>query len=394
MASNVVVLDSSARRAVVKTTPTTHLSDVLQEACLKLRLDPSRYGLKNSAGRTLDLSQPIRLTGLSSGAKLQLLVLSSSPSAVSVALQLPESETGGGPSRLTDKLASSTTLWILLRHFETVSKLNLTARGTPHMGNNQITGSGRLFHETPVIHMMGKEFSFVDLQKTLSQLGLNSGSVLLRLSFRDTETPLEEAMAQIEGYFRSTERPGTSEAHAGSVGNVDSTSEAAQPTPEDDINAGLPPESNSPRGEASGAPSPEKYDDGKVDMSPEPNLVSSTEPSIPTKETTAGHSQRPITVLAPPSTAVPAAARRPHIEKDYEPTIDHAKRHQSRLADFGRNKPLPSDAELAAQAEVQQKKLAEINEIKIKVRFPDQSQVIGTFSKLDAAARYVSSSSL
>ena len=46
MASHVVVLDSSARRAVVKTIPGKHLSDVLAEACGKLGLEPSRHGLK------------------------------------------------------------------------------------------------------------------------------------------------------------------------------------------------------------------------------------------------------------------------------------------------------------------------------------------------------------
>ncbi len=46
MASHVIVLDSSARRATVKTTPGKYLSDVLQEACGKLGLEASRHGLK------------------------------------------------------------------------------------------------------------------------------------------------------------------------------------------------------------------------------------------------------------------------------------------------------------------------------------------------------------
>ena len=44
--AHVVVLDSSARRAVIKTNPGKHLSDVLQEACGKLGLDATRHGLK------------------------------------------------------------------------------------------------------------------------------------------------------------------------------------------------------------------------------------------------------------------------------------------------------------------------------------------------------------
>lgn len=46
MASHVVVIDSTARRTTIKTTPGKYLSDVLDEACAKLGLDPNLYGLK------------------------------------------------------------------------------------------------------------------------------------------------------------------------------------------------------------------------------------------------------------------------------------------------------------------------------------------------------------
>lgn len=46
MASFVFVLDSSARRAKIKTTPGKSLSEVLQEACGELRYDASGHGLK------------------------------------------------------------------------------------------------------------------------------------------------------------------------------------------------------------------------------------------------------------------------------------------------------------------------------------------------------------
>ena len=45
-APTVVVVDASARRAAIKTTPNKILSDVLQEACVKLGADASRHGLK------------------------------------------------------------------------------------------------------------------------------------------------------------------------------------------------------------------------------------------------------------------------------------------------------------------------------------------------------------
>jgi tether containing UBX domain for GLUT4 len=46
MASQVYVLDSSARRAAIKVTPGKYLSDVLEEACAKLGYKASNYGLK------------------------------------------------------------------------------------------------------------------------------------------------------------------------------------------------------------------------------------------------------------------------------------------------------------------------------------------------------------
>lgn len=46
MSAHVVVLDSTARRATIKTTPGKYLTDVLQEACAKLGVDASQYGLK------------------------------------------------------------------------------------------------------------------------------------------------------------------------------------------------------------------------------------------------------------------------------------------------------------------------------------------------------------
>lgn len=46
MASHVVILDTSARRAVIKILPGTFLSDILQEACKKLGLNATHYGLR------------------------------------------------------------------------------------------------------------------------------------------------------------------------------------------------------------------------------------------------------------------------------------------------------------------------------------------------------------
>lgn len=46
MASHVVVVDTTARTARIKTTPGKHLTEVLSEACAKFNLNPDNYTLK------------------------------------------------------------------------------------------------------------------------------------------------------------------------------------------------------------------------------------------------------------------------------------------------------------------------------------------------------------
>jgi tether containing UBX domain for GLUT4 len=46
MASHVVVIDTSFRRATIKVTPGKYVSDILDEACAKFGINASNYGLK------------------------------------------------------------------------------------------------------------------------------------------------------------------------------------------------------------------------------------------------------------------------------------------------------------------------------------------------------------
>ena len=46
MASHVVVTSSAARSTKVKVTPGTYMSDVLDQACKSLKLEPDSYLLK------------------------------------------------------------------------------------------------------------------------------------------------------------------------------------------------------------------------------------------------------------------------------------------------------------------------------------------------------------
>lgn len=214
---------------------------------------------------------------------------------------------------------------------------------------------------------MGRELaSFADLQKTLGQLGFNSGSTLLRLSFRITDTPLEEAIEEIVQYFKSVEKDESEEAQAGNETVSESISEP-NPSPILDDNS-----------KPSGEPPPSNEEGTTEDQT-------LTAPAPTNDLMIRGPNHRPISIFAPPTSTTPHASLQPYNEQDYEPTIDHAKLHQSRLASTSRNKRLPTDAEIAAQQDVQRKKMAELKKVEIKIRFPDQTQVVSTFSNVDTA---------
>lgn len=320
--------------------------------------------------KQLDLSLPFRLTGLSTGAKLELVQLSRSPSVVTVALQLPESESRGAPnSRLMDKFPSTTTLWLVLRKFEAgvagnSSVRNLTARGVPSASAGD-GDSARLFYETPVLQILDRELSsLTDLQKSLAQLGINSGNILMRLSFRRTEEPIEEAMVKIGEYFKSSgddtpaptsnqvPAPSAAEEHNQNILQDTSDSNKLE-TPSDSVTA---------------------VSAGQDEMLPD------APPAQPASTMASGRS---ITVFSPPSASTPSSAQIPYNEEDYIPSVEHAKAHQRQLNQSSRNQRLLTDAELTAKAAAEEKRRSEIHEVNVKVRFPDQSQVVSKFGPAD-----------
>ena len=312
-----------------------------------------------------------------------------------MALQLPDSEPGA-LHRLTGKFPSTTTLWLLLRHFESGStdaepSRNFTARGTPQVETGA-SGSGRLFYETPVIQVMGRELaSFTDLQKSLAQLGFNNGSVLLRLNFRRTESPLEDGIAEIDRYFKSAEPEQSEGSKSASAAKVESAPSASQslPTPNDSERPSLsepssPSQIQTPHQQPAAMFSFQSPQVDEAQARPEFSALVSDALSTSNQAIT-GPDERPISVFAPSSASTPAASRQAFNEKDYEPTIAHAKLYQARLATSSINKRLPTDAELAVQAETQAKRNAESKDVEIKVRFPDQMQVVSRFTNLDTS---------
>ena len=330
------------------------------------------------------------LSGLLPGAKLELVAASRSPSVVSVALQLPQAEPDG-TVRLTDKFPSTTTLWLILRKLESSggSGRNFTGRSAL-LNEEQTSGSGRLFFETPVVTAMNRELaSFTDLQKTLAQLGVNSGSILLRLNFRKTDRPLEEAMTEIEQYFR--EIKDQEESSLRMSGAVDTRSEPSAESEASTVKASAPSlveTSAAPESQPSSMAS--RNDADRLDNTKLPDTEPWSNGPIPKTsgrpvETVLGPSQRPISIFAPPSSSTPKAALQKENDNDFEPTLDHVKSHQRYLQANSQNKTLKSDAQLASEAEAKAQKTAQIKEVEIKLRFPDQSQVSAPFTNLDTA---------
>ncbi|KAL4873206.1 hypothetical protein BDV12DRAFT_160578 [Aspergillus spectabilis] len=371
MSSHVVVLDPTARRATIKTTPGKYLTDVLQEACRKLGLNASQYGLKHKS-KQLDLSLPFRLSGLSPGAKLELVQLSRSPSVVTVAIQLPASEAREAPNgRLMDKFPSTTSIWMLLRKFEagvagSTSIRNLTGRGVPVVEG---AGPGRLFYESPVVQIMDRELStLLDFQKTLAQLGFNSGNVLIRLTFRRTDQPLDEAMTQIHEYFQSSEdAASTAEDTPTSMPEAEKEKENSQQDLQQPVLDSNP-----------------ILDDATITNQQPARTLSETALNPPSQGSEVlTDSSRPVIVYAPPSSNTPLAAQTAYSDSDFVPSVEHAQVHQRRLQAASKNTRLRSDAEIAAAAAVEEQRRAAVKEVEVKIRLPDQSQIVSKFGQQD-----------
>ncbi|KAF9879076.1 UBX domain-containing protein [Colletotrichum karsti] len=377
--SHVVVIGTDLRRATVKVSPGTYMTDVLQEACKKLNLSSDKYLLKHKQ-KQVDLSVVWRVSGLSPGAKLELVQKSNTPSVVSVALQLPVPEANAAPNgRLIEKLPSDFTIWKVLRQFESGvagqgKNLNITARGVAQTTSGGATGSGQMYYETPVLNIMGRELAtFQDFQKTLSQLGYNSGSVLIRLSFRKTEQTLFEAMGQISQFFAEVE----ADAKERSQAAVEVSEAAAQPAPaEQDAKAsGATDEPPAPQ-EAEASESLQTSQapaQGAADQPVSAGDAMDVDPAEPADPF------QPVSVFRAPTGTTPAAALAEVSENDYTPTIAHAQLHQARLQQSSQNKRLLSDRELESQAQAEEERLAAVSKIAVKVRFPDNTSAQWTF---------------
>ncbi|KAH7077073.1 GLUT4 regulating protein TUG-domain-containing protein [Paraphoma chrysanthemicola] len=407
--SHVVVFNSYAKTVRIPTTPVKYLTEVRDEACQKFGMSKEHFTLKYN-NKPISLSQQIRLANLPQGARLELVQASRSPTVISVALQLPPSEKN---ARLTQKFASNTSLWEILRHFESSQDVNynFTQRGVPEMSGT--SGAGRLNYETPVVTVMPghrEQADFVGLQQTLVQLGFDSGSALLKLSYKNSGMPLEEAMAQISQYFKS-EQPSSMAAEGAHAATV------PQPSSQPVLEQAAPEAETTVAGETvrSEEPDPEPMDiDTKPLAQPEAepevpaegatrenvgDIAPETSPAVKTSSATApspdGPSATPLVtnssqprnvqVFSAPTSNTPQAARNTFNENDYLPTIEHAKVHQAQLLNKTRNTRLLSDKELEEQEKARQEKIAAAAAKggNLRIRMPDGTLIQMNISKED-----------
>ncbi|KAJ4421105.1 hypothetical protein N0V85_000328 [Neurospora sp. IMI 360204] len=382
MSAHVEVVSTDLRRTKVKVTPGTYLIDVLGEACQKFNLNSDKYQLKHKQ-KLIDLSGPFRTSGLVPGAKLELVQKSKSAAVVSIAL-------GVNGQRYTKKLSSDMTLWQVMRQFEVAEPgLNLTGRGTPKSSTGPQGTSGQLYFEAPVVNIMGREYtSMEDLQKTLSQCGINSGNIVLRVSFRDTDKTLYEAMQDIGQYLKEVE-PDQPITQAGEPSAPATGSAPAIEEPIEDLTlaAGPKPVKESTLAEPELQVGSAEAATAAVPVTPAAEPVPKTDPMdivdevvaappVPPTENTTSEPSDPLAptgVFNAPSSTTPLAARVQVDDSVYEPTIAHAQLRQQQLLQRAQNQRLKSDAELAADAAEEAARLAKITRVDIKVRFPDQT---------------------
>ncbi|RFU72291.1 tether containing ubx domain for glut4 [Trichoderma arundinaceum] len=377
MASHVVVIATDLRRTTVKVNPGTYLSDVLQEACKKLNLDSDKYLIKHKQ-KQVDLSVPFRTSGLIAGAKLELVQKSKTPSAVQIALQIPQPEAKEIPGgRLIKKFPSDLSIWQVLRQFESGEasagkNINITARGVAQTVDSKSSGAGQLYYETPVLNIMGRELgSFADFQKTLSQLGHNSGNVLIRLTFRRTDQTLYEAMEQISVFFKEEEKKKEDEKKESAVSNAPED-KPKDPATDGDVlmtEAPIEPASNTTEApQEDHSPAPQVVQDSAAsqqsDAQQTPNEINNSDPQS---------RLQPVNVFLAPTNSTPAAALVPVDDRDFTPTVAHAQLHQARLLESSRNKRLLSDKEIEEKEAAEQAKIAAVKSVLIKVRFPDNT---------------------
>ncbi|KAI3634832.1 hypothetical protein MIR68_007213 [Amoeboaphelidium protococcarum] len=232
----------------VKASPNSVLNQIKVEACQLLKLnDESMFGLKwitisnnksssNVAGggskksngsQLLDLSLSLRYANIPLNSRLDLVQLTATNAARGQSSVLSSNAAGNAQSvlvalqledaRLKLQFPSTCTLLDILLKFEDQQSSASSNQSILYKSHGAKKSIGNLLKLTdqkkdpsylqPVILVANREFNTLQQLSatTLSSIGVNSGNVLLRCSFKQSEMSLEQAQRFIEIYQSQAE---------------------------------------------------------------------------------------------------------------------------------------------------------------------------------------------
>lgn len=336
-----LVVVYNARRIQVKYSPSTALSIVRDNACKVLGIaNPHSYLLKHGQ-KTLDLSLPVRLTGLVANAKLDLVVgrqndvRSAQKANVKVKLQILDEVS------FTDSIAScssSWSIWQVLTGFESRAQ-------QPSFITKRIVNG---IYMLPSVQIFDTVLETVDdLKKSLNTLGCKD-SVVLRVKFVSTGLTWEQfsEKAGLSSDVEVNDEPETpEESNGSSLGSPIVASAAtsedtpSQCTPDDETIAGASDLTGSGISQSDISNSPDRR--AQIYLNPD-------------------------TAINIPST------------EDQEMNLSQFSRYQSHLkSTYDRNDHLMTRA---MREKHEAARLAKIQLCIVRVRLPDQSYIEGSFS--------------
>ncbi|KAJ1762465.1 hypothetical protein LPJ58_000567 [Coemansia sp. RSA 1591] len=413
----------SGRRVTVRPAPSDTLQSVVVTACKQLpNAKPAEsYELvhKNSV---LPLSTIVRLANLPQGATLELRLVSSATAraqasaVIKVALQIV------GAGRIIDDFAPTATLWDVLVTAERRSSgtLNLTARFVAPektaaqsisrgmsgflkdlYTSNMQSGSASnpapspaendVIYQQPVVVLLNKEYATNDVLQatTLRSLGFTGGSLMVRLSFRDTPANMDDmhrATSTATTPPKSPDSPATQPLSFGCHSKLPAkeSDEGDRNQDTKPVHAAEPCDSGVAAAQNDTSTEPKGLCSEPKGLCSEPNPAEDTQVIKPTETKTKPSDTHTIRVFdAPPANTSSLASRIELPESFYDIGNDDVKL----LVSAQRARQTESERGFASrqahEAAALQRRAAFIDrhpETAIRFRFPDQVQIQASFA--------------
>ncbi|ODV91003.1 hypothetical protein CANCADRAFT_44626 [Tortispora caseinolytica NRRL Y-17796] len=312
------------RRIQVRMLPNESGQLLLERSCKVLELDAAGYGLK--AGKSMvDLSLPLRLSGLIAGSKVEIVPVSNKPYNVNIALQLEDIN-----SRVSVTVSSSDTVLEALNKGGATAGVNLVQR---------VADSG--YYYIPTVRFLNKTLvSLSDLSKPISYYGIKSAS-LLRVKLELSDIPFEHIKNDL--VFCHPEE----------------ASESQRPTEENKL--------------VSIQSTSTEITNGSISQ------PAADTPSTPVTRTEneSKMNSRKVQVYKSAESSTPQNANYEDDEATYELTLDRAKQYQAMLSNKARsNGPLLTKA---LREKLQEERAPQISEMFIRIRLPDETQIQSGF---------------